>query len=93
MVDWETNEFMSAWDKEYVSTNISPSARAYDQDLFLGINSDLVSAQTLLKDLAYTIIVSPYMCAFSEIGLIRCDRQQPVVRSTEPMLLGASSTV
>lgn len=57
MADWDSNEFMSSWDKKYVSTNVKPGSKPYSKDFFLGLNSSLISAQLELKDVGYTLIV------------------------------------
>lgn len=58
MFDWDTDSFMSAWDKKYVSTNVKAEARPYDRDLFLGLNSKLATSQPELRSYSHAIIVS-----------------------------------
>lgn len=57
MTDWNKDEFMSKWDKTYVSTNLKQGAQAYSKGNFLGLYSDLVSEHPELERVAYTLIV------------------------------------
>ncbi|KAF2851665.1 hypothetical protein T440DRAFT_498203 [Plenodomus tracheiphilus IPT5] len=58
MADWSEDEFMSEWNKKYVSTNLKPGARPYSKELFLTINSDLVASQPELEGFSYAIIAA-----------------------------------
>ncbi|KAJ9602188.1 hypothetical protein H2200_013308 [Cladophialophora chaetospira] len=69
MADWDSNEFMSSWDKKYVSTNLKPGSKPYSKDLFISLNSSLVSAQPTLKDLGYTLIAAA-CCAVGRADVV-----------------------
>jgi hypothetical protein len=78
MFDWDTDSFMSGWDKKYVSTNVKAEARAYDRDLFLGLNSKLATSHPELQSYSHAIIVStdcltttiqPYISETTDIGV------------------------
>ncbi|KAK4941035.1 hypothetical protein LTR10_018956 [Elasticomyces elasticus] len=58
MADWSRDEFMSAWDKKYVSTNIKPGSTQYGKDFFLNLNSELITSQPELHHISYTLIAS-----------------------------------
>jgi hypothetical protein len=66
MAEWEKDEFMSKWDKKYVSTNLKAGAKPYNGDLFRRLNQELVPYPEI-KDVAYTLIVSG-------IYIIQCSR-------------------
>ena len=57
MTDWDKDDFMSQWDKKYVSTNVKPGSQPYNKDLFLELNSELGLSVPGLKNVAYTLIV------------------------------------
>lgn len=57
MATWETDEFMSQWDRKYVSTNLKPGSKPYDKDFFLDLESRLASSHAELKHIANTLIV------------------------------------
>ena len=57
MCDWDQDEFMSKWDRTYVSTNLKDGARKYDREFFLGLNARLAEKRPELKDLSYALIV------------------------------------
>jgi hypothetical protein len=57
MARWDTDEFMSQWDKKYVSTNVRHGSKPYDGGFFLGLESRLASSQPELKNIANTLIV------------------------------------
>lgn len=63
MFDWDTDPFMSSWDKKYVSTNVKAEARPYDSDLFLGLNSKLATSHPELQSYSHAIIVSADLLA------------------------------
>ena len=56
MADWDKDDFMSQWDKNYVSTNVREGSKAYDKDFFLKLNTDLQS-QPGLENISCAIIV------------------------------------
>ncbi|KAK4935602.1 hypothetical protein LTR10_023363 [Elasticomyces elasticus] len=58
MSDWDKDEFMSQWDKKYVSTNLKPGARQYGKDFFLGLHAELITSHPGLQDVAYTLIAA-----------------------------------
>ncbi|KAH7412946.1 hypothetical protein BKA64DRAFT_341096 [Cadophora sp. MPI-SDFR-AT-0126] len=58
MADWSADEFMSQWDKKYVSTNLKPGAKHFDKEFFLGLNSRLVSLRPELQGYSYTLIAA-----------------------------------
>lgn len=58
MTDWEKDDFISDWDKKYVSTNMKYGSSPYSKDLFCGFNSELAKAQPQLKSYSYAILVS-----------------------------------
>jgi hypothetical protein len=57
MTEWEKDEFMSQWDKKYVSTNLKAGAKPYNRDLFQQLNQELVPYPEI-QDVSYTLIVS-----------------------------------
>lgn len=59
MADWNTDEFMSQWDKKYVSTNVKTGAQQYNKEFFLGLNSRLCSLRPELQCYSYALIVGP----------------------------------
>lgn len=71
MADWDEDEFMRQWDSKYVSTNVKPGSRPYSKEFFLGLNSELVSQQPGMQELAYTLIVCPIYWIF-RIAYILC---------------------
>ena len=60
---------MSQWDKKYVSTNVKEGSQPYDKGAFLGFQSELVSSQPELKDVAYILIVRRFSpsCHFNRL--------------------------
>ncbi|KAF4999947.1 hypothetical protein FDECE_11349 [Fusarium decemcellulare] len=70
MFDWETDSFMSEWDRKYVSTNVKPEARQYDRDLFLELNSKLAASHPELQGYSHAIIVR-LILATANIGLAK----------------------
>jgi len=58
MADWDNDEFMSSWDKKYVSTNLKPGSKPYDKNFFHKLNAELVSTHSESTDLAYTLIAA-----------------------------------
>ena len=63
MGDWAHDDFMSSWDKTYVSTNVKAGSKPYDNDIFLGLNEELAVLGTGLESISFAIIV----CLFSYI--------------------------
>lgn len=59
MADWNNDEFMSQWDKDYVSTNLKQDAQAYSKGNLVGIHSELVSQHPELEHVACSLIVCP----------------------------------
>ena len=57
MADWVKDDFMSNWDKTYVSTNLKDGAKAYDVTLFTQLHDEL-SANQELRSLSSEILVS-----------------------------------
>ena len=57
MSDWANNEFMSNWDKTYVSTNLKDGAKAYDTALFKKLYNELAGNKDL-RGLSSEILVS-----------------------------------
>jgi hypothetical protein len=57
MANWDKDDFMSSWDKKYVSTNLKAGAKPYDKDLFRRLNEELKSYPEI-QDVSYTLIVS-----------------------------------
>jgi hypothetical protein len=57
MMDWDKDEFMSEWDKKYVSTNVKAGSRPYEKDFFLGLNSQFASSRPELQSYSFAIIV------------------------------------
>ncbi|KAL2844355.1 hypothetical protein BJY01DRAFT_248181 [Aspergillus pseudoustus] len=56
MVNWDQDDFMAAWDQQYVSTNVMAGSCSYDRDLFIGIASKLASSHPELKNIADAVI-------------------------------------
>ncbi|KAL6918563.1 hypothetical protein FSST1_010058 [Fusarium sambucinum] len=69
MLDWKDDSFMSDWDTKYVSTNVKPSARKYDRDLFLGLNSTLATSHPELKSFSHAIIAAA-CCAVNRADVV-----------------------
>ncbi|RSL89702.1 hypothetical protein CEP52_014815 [Fusarium oligoseptatum] len=69
MFDWETNSFMSEWDKKYVSTNVKADARQYERDLFLGLNSKLATSHPELQSYSHAIIAAA-CCAVGRADVV-----------------------
>ncbi|KEF54720.1 uncharacterized protein A1O9_09162 [Exophiala aquamarina CBS 119918] len=69
MASWDTEEFMSQWDKKYVSTNVRPGSKAYDGRFLLGLESRLASSQPELKNIANTLIVAA-CCAVGRADVV-----------------------
>lgn len=61
MTDWDQDEFMSEWDKKYVSTNLKQDAKKYEKDFFLGLNSRLVLSNPELESISFAIIASIHL--------------------------------
>lgn len=59
MTDWDENEFMSQWDKKYVSTNIKIGSKPYNKEFFVAINTKLATSQPELRGFSYAIVVRP----------------------------------
>ena len=57
MSDWANDEFMSNWDKTYVSTNLKDGSKAYDAELFKELHSQLAGDEDLRR-LSSEILVS-----------------------------------
>ncbi|KAJ3456872.1 hypothetical protein MRS44_016895 [Fusarium solani] len=69
MFDWDTDSFMSAWDKKYVSTNVKAEARPYDRDFFLGLNSKLATSHPELQSYSHAIIAAA-CCAVGRADVV-----------------------
>ncbi|KAI8712944.1 hypothetical protein NCS52_01394100 [Fusarium sp. LHS14.1] len=69
MFDWDTDSFMSEWDKKYVFTNVKAEARAYDRDLFLGLNSKLATSHPELQSYSHAIIAAA-CCAVGRADVV-----------------------
>ncbi|KAK5046574.1 hypothetical protein LTR84_007335 [Exophiala bonariae] len=69
MATWDTDDFMSQWDKKYVSTNVKPGSKPYERDFFLGLASRLASAQPELKNIANTLIAAA-CCAVGRADVV-----------------------
>ncbi|UPK95280.1 hypothetical protein LCI18_006215 [Fusarium solani-melongenae] len=69
MFDWDTDSFMSAWDKKYVSTNVKAEARPYDSELFLGLNSKLATSHPELQSYSHAIIAAA-CCAVGRADVV-----------------------
>jgi hypothetical protein len=57
MADWKTHEFMSQWDKKYVSTNLRPGSKPYEREFFLTLASDLATQHPELQNISPALIV------------------------------------
>ncbi|KEF51224.1 uncharacterized protein A1O9_12727 [Exophiala aquamarina CBS 119918] len=68
MGDWESDEFMSDWDKTYVSTNVKPGSRSYDKDFFLGLRSSFQD-QPPLESISDAIIATA-CCAVGRADVV-----------------------
>ncbi|KAH9204528.1 hypothetical protein DL95DRAFT_495951 [Leptodontidium sp. 2 PMI_412] len=69
MTDWNADQFMSQWDKKYVSTNVKSGSRPYDKDLFLGICSKLSNSRPELKSYSHAIIAAA-CCAVNRADVV-----------------------
>ncbi|KAH7129142.1 hypothetical protein EDB81DRAFT_697248 [Dactylonectria macrodidyma] len=69
MFDWETDSFMSEWDKKFVSTNVKAGSRPYDRDLFLALNSKLGASHTELQKHSHVIIAAA-CCAVGRADVV-----------------------
>jgi hypothetical protein len=67
MSDWASDEFMSNWDKTYVSTNLKDGSKAYDAALFKELHSELAGNEDL-RGLSSEILVSLDGRAILEFG-------------------------
>jgi len=59
MSDWDSDTFMSNWDKTYVSTNLKAGTQAYDATVFKDLQRQL-DVDVRLKDLGPQILVSRF---------------------------------
>jgi hypothetical protein len=59
MFHWEKDEFLSAWDKTYVSTNIKPGCNPFDVSTFTALKDQLDQAGPDLSPISACIIVGP----------------------------------
>lgn len=57
MADWDKDEFMSKWDKTYVSTNLKDGASPYDSSFFQQLHGEL-SNNVGLQQMSSEILVS-----------------------------------
>ena len=57
MSDWAKDEFMSNWDKTYVSTNLKDGSKAYNAALFKELRGQLANNEDLRR-LSSEILVS-----------------------------------
>jgi hypothetical protein len=57
MFDWEKDEFLSSWDRTYVSTNVKPGSTPFDIGTFAALMDDLNQAGPDLSFISYCIIV------------------------------------
>ncbi|KAH9206047.1 hypothetical protein DL95DRAFT_469994 [Leptodontidium sp. 2 PMI_412] len=69
MADWNTDEFMSQWDKKYVSTNVKTGAQQYNKEFFLGLNSRLCSLRPELQCYSYALIAAA-CCAVGRADVV-----------------------
>ncbi|KAI5917611.1 hypothetical protein F4810DRAFT_695603 [Camillea tinctor] len=69
MPDWDKDEFLSEWDRKYVSTNVKAGAQPYNKDFFLALNTGLANSHPELKNLSYSIIVTA-CCAVSRADVV-----------------------
>ena len=67
MSDWANDEFMSNWDKTYVSTNLKDGAKAYDAALFKKLHNELAGNEDL-RGLSSEILVSLEGVTILEFG-------------------------
>lgn len=58
MFDWENDEFLSSWDKAYVSTNVNPGDTPFDINTFVTLLDQLNQAAPEISSISYCIIVS-----------------------------------
>ncbi|CZR66559.1 uncharacterized protein PAC_16460 [Phialocephala subalpina] len=68
MSGWANDEFMSNWDKTYVSTNLKDGAKAYDAALFKDLHSELSSNEELQKLSSEILVVAS--CALGRADLV-----------------------
>ncbi|KAF9890069.1 hypothetical protein FE257_006749 [Aspergillus nanangensis] len=69
MTKWDENEFMSEWDRKYVSTNVKPGSPLYSTELLLGLHRELLTSQPQLKDVASAIIATA-CCAVGRADVV-----------------------
>ncbi|KAH8597493.1 hypothetical protein B0O99DRAFT_77530 [Bisporella sp. PMI_857] len=69
MTDWSQDEFMSKWDKKYVSTNVKQGSKPYSKDFFLAVNSELAASQPELQNYSYAIVAAA-CCAVGRADVV-----------------------
>ncbi|EXJ96303.1 hypothetical protein A1O1_01429 [Capronia coronata CBS 617.96] len=68
MSNWDQDEFMSQWDKKYVSTNVKTGSRPYDKEVFLKLDKDLASYPDLHR-IAHAIMAAAF-CAVGRADVV-----------------------
>ncbi|KAJ4194436.1 hypothetical protein NW759_016531 [Fusarium solani] len=69
MKDWDADEFMSQWDKKYVSTNVKAESRPYDKEFFLALSSELATAHPELETVGDSLIAAA-CCAVGRADVV-----------------------
>ncbi|KAM5346009.1 hypothetical protein ACJ41O_011870 [Fusarium nematophilum] len=69
MLNWDTDLFMSEWDKKYVSTNVKVGSRQYEREFFVALNSKLVTLHPELQSYSYAIIAAA-CCAVGRADVV-----------------------
>jgi hypothetical protein len=57
MFDWENDEFLSSWDRTYVSTNVKIGCTPFDLGTFSALMDNLNQAGPDISSISYCIIV------------------------------------
>ena len=90
MFDWENDEFLSSWDKTYVSTNVNPGDTPFDINTFATLLDQLNQAAPEISSISSCIIVSgssPYYQLYKVVYDILDYRPFPAVRLVVQTLL------
>ena len=86
MCDWNQDEFMSNWDKTYVSTNLKAGAQPYEKSFFLDLNTRLVEEAPELKNISYALIVRALPCSPLLPSKCRCTHRRFRAPTDSPRL-------
>lgn len=82
MFDWENDEFLSIWDKTYVSTNVKPGDPPFDVGTFTALVDQLNQAAPEISSVSHCIIVrdaSYHNCVYNIVDSALAHRRFPAV--------------